>query len=468
VKLFPNLPMMKNLYVIITLLILSNFLVNAQNQNNPISGLRYNDNFNFIKTDSVKKGFDKLKHIPLGKNSTISFGGELREQYQYFENQNFGDVPPTFEKVSVGQLWHRAMAHTNIEIGNKWRVFVQLNSTYRFFNPNPYTEIDEDRFSIHQAFVDYNFTPNWQFRVGRQEMGYGNNRLLTFREGPNTRLTFNAAIIKYKNDTRKIDFLALTPVNNRQFAFDEVSFKEYIFGVYATENIIPQKLLLDYYYLHFLSEKRTYNYASGEENRQSFGFRAFSQNKSINYELETTIQTGKFGNQDIFAYSISADLNYKLNQKNNTIVGVSSNYISGDKNKNDNQLNTYNLLFSKPAYGLAAPIGSSNIVNVNPYFKINPLAKLYVYAGVYFLNRQSNQDGTYTPGMVQVRPTPANLFASSAKNIGTQYALETSYTLNKNIAFFVDYAYFAKGNYIEETGKGKNIQYFSVKSAFKF
>jgi hypothetical protein len=448
---------------------LNSILVFAQTPNNPISILRYNDNFSAVKNETNKTGFNKLKHIALGKHANISFGGELREQYQYFDNLNFGDIPPTFKQSSAGQLWHRIMGHSNIEIGKKVRIFTQLNSTFRFLNPNPITpEIDENQLSLHQAFIDYNVNKNWQVRVGRQEIGYGNNRLVTFREGPNTRLTFNGAIIKYKNAKRKIDILAITPVVSMQKVFDDVSFKEYVFGVYGTENFIPKKLMIDYYALGFLSDNRKYNYAAGKENRQSFGVRFFSQNSKLNYELETTYQTGKFANQNISAYGLSADVNYKIEKTKNVVVGIGANYFTGDKNKAVNQLNTYNLLFSKPSYGLSAPLGSSNLINVNPYVKLTPIKKLSLLAGVYLLQRQSNQDGTYSPNMTQVRPTPAIVFASTKKSIGTQYALEVNYDLNKHVSFALDGAYFNAGNYVAETGKGKNITYVAFKGAFKF
>ncbi len=450
-------------------LVISFNTVFGQAPQNSISILRANDNFNFVKTDSIKKGFNKLKHIKIYKKANISFGGELREQYQYFDNLNFGDVPPTIKEISVGQLWHRVMAHSNIELGSKVRIFAQVNSTFRFLNPNPITpEIDENRLDLHQAFIDYSFYKNWMIRVGRQEMSYGNNRIITFREGPNTRLTFDAVIVKYKAAKRSIDFLAITPVISKQYEFDDQSFKEFIYGIYGTEYFIPEKLLVDYYVLNFNSENRKYNFVSGSENRQSFGVRIFSRNPRFNYELESTYQIGKFNGQNISAYAFSSDINYKIEKKYNLIFGVGANYISGDKNRTDNQLNTYNLIFSKPSYGLAAPIGSSNIANINPYIKLNPIKRLSVYAGVYFMQRQSTQDGTYSPGMAQVRPTPINLFTSNKKEIGTQYALETSYDLNKNISFTIDAAFFKAGTYVKETGKGLDISYLSGKATFKF
>ena len=142
--------------------------------------------------------------------------------------------------------------------------------------------------------------------------------------------------------------------------------------------------------------------------------------------------------------------------------------MSGDKSKNDNQLNTYNLLFSKPQYGLTAPIGATNLINVNPYLKINPTKKIYIYISSYFMWRQSNQDGTYAPTAVEMRPVKTELFASTKKTIGTLLSLESAYSITKNLSFAIDASYFFAGSYIKETGKGKDITYLSFKGTYKF
>jgi len=40
--------------------------------------------------------------------------------------------------------------------------------------------------------------------------------------------------------------------------------------------------------------------------------------------------------------------------------------------------------------------------------------------------------------------------------------------LNKHVIFAVDASYFAAGNYVKETGKGKDITYLSFKVNYKF
>jgi hypothetical protein len=361
------------------------------------------------------------------------------------------------------------MSHANVEIGKKVRVFVQLGSTFRFINPNPLTpEIDQNEVSLHQAFIDYRYNSNWMARVGRQEISYGSHRLITFREGPNTRLTFDAAIVKYSSGKRKLDLFALTPVTSRKGAFDDVSFKDIIVGVYATERFIPRKFIADYYAVNFQSNRRQYDYVEGKENRKIVGLRAFSEMPVNNYEVEATWQFGKFNNQRISAYSISADANHNLTTKYNLIFGVTGNYISGDKDKKDNQLNTYNLLFSKPQYGLTAPIGATNMITANPYIKINPTRKSNIYAGANFMWRQSDQDGTYSPGAIEMRPKPELASASRSKKIGSLLILETNYSLNSHLSFAFDASYFFADNYVKETGKGKDITYLSFKANYKF
>lgn len=409
-----------------------------------------------------------MKYIKIAGKTFISFGGELREQYQLFDNTNFGDMPPG-SKTDVGQLWHRIMLHSNIEAGAKARVFLQLSSTFRLFNPNPIVpEIDENQLSLHQAFIEYKFQKKWMLRAGRQELAYGANRMIGFREGPNTRLTFDAAVISYTSEKNKIDFLAATPVTSRQHVFDDKSFQDALFGIYATTQVIPKKFLLDHYFINFKSNRRRYNYGAGKENRRIFGLRAFSKNPKLNYELETTYQTGIFNDLAINALSLSGDVSYLLSASHSFILGIGANYITGDKDRNDRKLNTFNFLFSKPQFGLALPIGSTNIENINPYIKVSPTKNMAVFASVYFLRRQSIQDGTYSPGAEQLRPNARNRFASGRKKTGTQYAMETDYILNNNVSFSIEAAVIKAGDYIKETGNGKNIGYAAFKVDFKF
>lgn len=450
------------------LVIVFAIMTSAGMAQNNISLMRYNDHFSQNKNDSLKKGFARLKYISLSHRNYISFGGELREQIQLFKNINFGDVPPGFPTINPMQLNHRLMVHANIESGTHFRFFIQLNSTLRFLNPNPVVpEIDENQLSLHQAFAELKLK-HWNFRSGRQELFYGNHRLITVREGPNSRQAFDGLVIKHTCKNGTIDLFALTKVKSQQNVFDDQSFREGLAGIYGTQYFLIRKLGLDYYVVNFQSRLRKYNYRSGYENRQTYGVRFFSNWKKINFELEAAYQAGKFGNLKIDAFSIVADFNLTVFPSKKAIAGLAANMASGDKNNVDHKLNTYNLMFAKPAYGLAIPVGSTNMLSIYPYIKINPVQKLNVLVQVFFLARYSNQDGTYSPGMTENRPRPELSFNTTEKSLGIFYILETNFQQSENLSFSFDASYFKAGNYPKETGRGRDITYLSFKSAFRF
>jgi hypothetical protein len=460
---------MKNFnYLMYSITIVGTMIFSSATAQNKISLLRFDDDFSLLKKDSLKKGLDHLKYIPLGNKNYISFGGELREQFQVYKNINFGDVPPTYKDVSANQLWHRLMVHSNIEVGNHSRIFIQFNNTLRFLNNNPVVpEIDENQLSLHQAFVEIK-SKQWKFRLGRQELFYGNHRLLTVREGPNTRQAFDGLVIKRTSKNSKIDFFAVSKTISKQYIFDDESFKEGLMGIYGTQYFSVHTIGLDYYAVNFQSKLRKYNYQSGFENRQTYGIRLFSKFKKVNFEAEGAYQSGKFNSLTISAYNVLADVNVMLLPAQKGIIGFAANESSGDKNNLDNKLNTYNLLYAKPAYGLAVPIGASNIISLNPYIKINPIPKLNMLAEVFFLSRNSNKDGTYSPAMQENRPRPDLIFDSNKKTMGEFYVIETSYQQTKNLSFSFDASYFKAGSYPKSTGSGKDITYLSFKSTFRF
>jgi len=460
--------MKKNNHLFYEITLVLTLIASSVMAQNRMSILRYDDDFLLLKTDSLKKGFDQLKYISLGNKKYISFGGEWREQFQVYNNINFGDVPPTFHGISTNQLWHRLMVHSTIELGNQFRFFIQLNNTLRFLNDNPVApEIDENQLSLHQVFAELK-VDNWKFRLGRQELLYGNNRLITVREGPNTRLTFDGILVKKKLKNGAIDFFAVSKVISKQYVFDDESFLEGLIGVYGTHYFSNRKIGLDYFVIDFQSPSRTYNYRTGFENRQTYGARLFSNFKKINIEVEGSYQSGKFDGLTIDAFNILVDLNILVLPAKKGIIGFAVNGASGDKDNEDHKLNTYNLLYAKPAYGLAIPIGATNMISIYPYVKLNPVSKLNIGAQVFFLARNSNQDGTYSPGMVENRPSPTLLFTSSKKPLGVFYVVETSYQKNKNLSFSFDASYFGAGDYPLATGNGKDIMYVSFKSTFKF
>jgi len=457
----------------ILLLSTSGLSINAQP--GPIKNLRYEDDFSYLNNDTVaKKGIQKLKYIPISVNGKqhLSFGGELREWYELRRNVNFGDLPPGVVDDPNGVLLHRLMLHADYWAGNRFRIFGQLNNTFEIGSSNePIPEISQDAIGIHQLFTEIHLGPKektnkFLVRLGRQEFNFGNELLISSREGPNNRQTFDGASLVFQTADISTHIIGATPVIIYPHAFDNKHIDEYIWGTYSYFRK-RKDIKIDAYYMGFKSNRRMYNHIEGIQTRHTVGARVWKYSRTIRIDIESMVQFGNFNDESISAFNFTGEVAYifpKLKLK--PTVGLGGSYITGDQKPNDQKLNTYDPMYPKPTFGLAAPLGPSNMTSIRPIVGIQPVQSMFMNFSVYFLARQSSNDGTYTPDMTQVRPFPP--FESDKKKIGTQYALDIFYIPSPNFTFLSFITYVKPGDYVLETGEGKPIFYFAISGAYKF
>jgi transposase len=128
----------------------------------------------------------------------------------------------------------RYMLHADWHLSPTLRVFGQLKSGLapgKAGGPEP---PDEDRLDLHQAFADLRLptAPNQALtlRVGRQELSYGSSRLVSVREGPNVRQSFDAVKAFYQTPAHQLDLFVSRPVQTKRYTFDDASIRAGRFG----------------------------------------------------------------------------------------------------------------------------------------------------------------------------------------------------------------------------------------------
>src|SRR5437867_4237624 len=177
----------------------------------PFKKLRYDENYEYLR-DPLRRAdyLDAIKFIPLNTNQNwyLTLGGEIRERYEYYHNNLWGRGP----QDNGGYLLQRYMAHADAHFGEYFRVFAQFKSSLedgRNGGPRP---TDEDDFDLHQAFFDVRVpladADALTFRIGRQELAYGSSRLVSVREEPNVRRTFDGAKVILKLADWQVDAFA--------------------------------------------------------------------------------------------------------------------------------------------------------------------------------------------------------------------------------------------------------------------
>jgi hypothetical protein len=365
----------------------------------------------------------------------INIGGEVRFQYFYFKNQDWGEAPPDKD----GFILSRFLGHADLHSGKHFRAYAELQSSLADGQADKPSPVDQNPLDLHQLFIDYSLK-NLTFRIGRQELSYGSQRLVAVREAPNNRQSFDGVKLMYNRSNLKLDLFYSSYVVAKSNIFDDALNKDTrLWGAYA---VIHH---LDIYYLGIYKKSTTFNDGKGKEIRHSLGARLWKTTSDFQYDIEGVYQMGTFNNGNIDAWTLSANLSYKW-------FGIKTEAISGDKTLNDNKLNTFNPLYPKGAYfGLAALIGPYNLIDAHPYIQVKPTKKLLLAIDYDLFWRMSRNDGLYA---VNGRLLYAN---NTAKHIGKQLGGELTYTPNKRLLFRQEITWFKAGDYLKQSGPGKDI-----------
>ncbi|MFC4478766.1 alginate export family protein [Flavobacterium chungangensis] len=430
--------------------------------------LRYDENYEFLK-DSNRNFYERLKFIPLNQDKEVymSIGGEARYEYVDFNNEDWG-------RFNIGHnnfLLQRYDLHADVHLGKRVRIFAQLRSALEDGRENGARGIDEDQLNVQNLFVDVNV---WQqkdkkitIRAGRQELDYGSGRLISVREGPNARLYFTGGKLMYTSSRVSIDAFAMMADTVHTGVFDNKMSKQLnLWGAYS-KIIFPKAGNLDLYYLGFRRDESVFEEGIAPERRHTIGSRLWKYGGGFIYNLEAAYQFGTFGSGNINAWTGSVDIGYMFeNVKFKPTINLRNDYISGDKNQGNGNLQTFNPLYPKGGYfGFSPQVGPVNLIDIHPYATMDLLPQLKMQVDVVLNWRFSTQDGVYRPsGILNLRGSD-----SDERYIGTAYLANFTYSVNKYISVVSGIQYFKTGAFIDDMiPNSKDGVFFNARLGFKF
>ena len=410
---------------------------------------------------------DWLKCIPLGlPGLTLTVGGEIRERFDTIWNPTFG-----FDGVGNEHVWlTRVLAHGDLRYEDAARVFVQLGShsaTDRAFG-NPPT--DRDDIDLQQIFADLSAkmddSTRLTLRGGRQEISFGSSRLVSVRESPNIRRSFDGARAFAVGNGFRVDAISVQPVELREGAFDDRTDQAVsLWGVYGTlSGALPKGQMLDVYYLGYERDDARFAAGTADEERHSFGTRYAGKSGAIEWDVEAVLQSGAFGAQDIRAWTLASDVGYSFTDHVwEPRVGLKTNIASGDSDTSDGKLETFNAMFPKlPYFTEANLVAPANFMDLHPTVSFSPIKELEVTFGWDVLWKQQSADAFYATPLVPVDGT-----AGSSMFIGHQASVDLAYSLTPNISLAGSYVHFWAGDGLSGAG-GRDGDYIGAWSSFRF
>ena len=438
---------------------------------NPCRLLRFEEDYRYLRDPTKRTDFfDPVKFVPFDEDGSIylSLGGEVRERYEWYSNSNWGKGP----QDDNGYLLQRYMLHVDFHVGDHFRFFGQLKSGLEYDREGGARPADRDQGDIHQAFVDgvleLGAEASLTLRLGRQEMNFGSSRMVSTREGPNVRQSFQGADAILNLEGWRVDLFATRPVETNPGAFDDKGDEHRaLWGLYATGPVsfIPG-FSVDLYYLGLERDAASFDQGTARELRHSIGTRLWGNAAGFDWNVELVYQFGTFDDGEIRAWTMASEAGYTFEGVPWTPrLGMNADVASGDHHRSNPDLGTFNALFPRPTYSSETDlIGPANLIDLHPTLTLHPRPDLNLGLDWVFLWRQSTSDGLYGPAINPARPGDQ----SDARYIGNQVNSFVTWTISRHFATTVYYSHFFPGDFLKESPPGKPVDFTAIWATFRF
>jgi hypothetical protein len=391
----------------------------------------------------------------------VEIGGEIRLKGEHVRDPDFG-----LEQKRDQALMQRLLVHLDVHFGSDLRAYVELGSHLTAFRAGGDGTTDEDRLDFSQAFLEVSRelgSGRATLKAGRQQLKFGSSRLVSIRDGPNVRRSFDGLQAIWVSPIAELRALFLQPVAPQPGVFDDRRQRgQKLYGIYASF-FQPASGGTDVYVLGYERPEARFLSGVADERRYSAGMRLYGAKDGFDWDLEGVYQFGSFGDANISAWTLASDVGFTLNTSLRPRFGIKANLASGDDSPNDRALGTFNALFPKlPYFGEVGAVAPANVVNFHPSVTVEPARGLTIMFGADLLWRHRRADAFYAPPLV-----PVPQINGRGRYSGTLAELELGWKLSPALELNAWVNYFFAGRSVAAAG-GEDVRYLATSATWKF
>ncbi len=235
---------------------------------------------------------------------------------------------------------------------------------------------------IRQAYVEFGKpeAPSFLLRVGRQELVFGEQRLIGHLNWTNTARSFDAARLTLQHSKYKVDLFAASVVNLREGTANKSSGGNDIHGAYGSiTKVVPNATIEPFVFWRLARGTKTETGLPGKTDRKVYGTRFLGKlPANFDYNLEAAGQTGSVGDGRHSSRGLprGAGLHAHELQEEAAVV-LEYNYASGDETPGDGVQQTFDQLYptGHDKQGLADQVGWKNIHDLRTGIEYKPTSQ---------------------------------------------------------------------------------------------
>lgn len=408
------------------------------------------DNFGYLD-DPKNTEFDYTDCLHRIRHNDWLFvtGGEVRGRY---ENNYNGRLTQTNNDYGLG----RVRMYGDLWYKDDFRVFAEFLSAGTAWQNQPPLPIDQNKADFLNLFVDvkvgeYADKPIYA-RVGRQELLFGSQRLISPLEWANTRRTYQGVRGFRQGEKWDIDAFWVQPVIPQANKLDSVDNNVNFAGTWATYK--PKKgQSIDAYYLLLDNVNRTtvLGIPRAPFTRHTVGGRFSGNEDEFLYDFEAAMQLGNQDGRDVVAGMATAGVGYHFKDAAWTpTVWAYYDYASGGGATGTGTVHTFNQIFPFGHYylGWIDQVGRQNIHDVNFHLYTFPAPWLTTWVQFHSFWLANRNDALYNAAGVPIRRSASG---SAGSHVGEEVDVVLNFHLTKHVDLMTGYSYLWGGDFLKNT-----------------
>lgn len=404
--------------------------------------------------------------IPLGFAGSpapwLRLRGEFRTRVEGFHGGGFT------EGQDDAYWMDRFRVDASIRATSSIRGFIQVHDARSFQKLSGGTSAAlRDTLDLRQAYGEVT-SAHLEVRVGRQDLVFGEQRLIGSLPWGNTARSFDGARATLKGPRTKVDLLAVSVVAIQPEAFNKSGSGNALYGAYASGTWLPRQTIEPFLFWRQASSVSTEHGGTAPLHQATFGLRMAGPVASLDYSGDVVLQRGSAGADDISAWAAHGLVGHRFaGTHGRPRVFGEGNVASGDADGSDGTRGTFDQLYptGHDKYGLADQVGWRNIRHLRGGLEVSPRAKWTVTGSYHSWWLSSVTDGLYSAGGALVARSAAG---TAGRHVGQEVDLQAAFAYSAQLQLAGGLAHVFPGEFLKQATPGHSYTYPYVMATYVF
>lgn len=298
-------------------------------------------------------------------------------------------------------------------------------------------------------------------RVGRQELAYGEERLVGAGNWGNIARSFDAVKLVLRHGGYHADVFAASVVVPSDHNFDRHRAADNLHGIYSgIESLVPGATVEPYVFWRISPLVRREAGGQGRLDTKTAGIRWNGKLlQNFEYTTEMVLQRGSWAGDSVSAWAglwrfgrVFPSLRWQPR------VRVEANHASGDSNPADGRNGTFHVLYPTPhdKYGLADQVGWQNLNHIGVIGELRPRKSLVLQFKAHDRWLAAARDGLYNAGGALLVRDPTG---RAGTHIGKEVDVQMLWTPAPNVLVGTGLGHMFPGEFLRRTTPGHSYTF---------